>query len=113
LTRNPGDPGFRLTRFSKEIGTKPKFFLILIFNAKAKILIKKLNWTKPEKKKEALGSMCFFSFKMNGKSYRKWKKTKKTFNDETKKKLAKKQGKTRQIRVNFLNSGQSFKATNH
>jgi hypothetical protein len=50
---------------------------------------------------------------MNGKSYKKWKKTKKTFNDETKKKLAKKQGKTRQIRVNFLNSGQSFKATNH
>jgi hypothetical protein len=63
LTRNLGDPGFRLTRFSKEIGTKPKLFLILIFNAKAKILIKKLNWIKPEKKKEALGSMCFFFFK--------------------------------------------------
>jgi hypothetical protein len=86
LTRNLGDPGFRLTRFSKEIGTKPKFFLILIFNAKAKILIKKLNWIKPEKKKKLEVACVFFSFKMNGKSYKKWKKTKKTFNDETQKK---------------------------
>jgi predicted transcriptional regulator len=49
---------------------------MLIFNSKVKILVKKEMRQKPEKEK-SFGDI-FFS-KMNGKSHRKWKKTKKTF----------------------------------
>ena len=45
---------------------------MLIFNLKVKILIKKQNWTKPEKKK--IQVTRFFFLKTNGKSLRKWKK---------------------------------------
>jgi hypothetical protein len=49
---------------------------MLIFNLKVKILVKKEMRRKPEKEKSFWD--IFFS-KMNGKSHRKWKKTKKTF----------------------------------
>ena len=60
---------------------------------------KKLNWTKPKKKK-TLGNTCFFKDKLKI-SWEVEKKTKKTFKDEKKK--VKKEGKP------LANSGEPFK----
>ena len=73
LTR---DLKLRPTHVSKVIGTKHEKYFMFIFNSKAKILIKKVEWNL--KKKTALGNTCvFFIKKTNKKSHRKWEKNKK------------------------------------
>lgn len=81
---------------------------MLMFNSKIKILIKKINWTTHEKKI----FVTHFFFKTNGKTYKKQGGLRKQYKDEPKKRAIK-GGETKQIQVNLLNPGQSFKTINY
>jgi hypothetical protein len=62
LACDPGNPGLTLAWVSKVIGTKHEKYLMLIFNSKAKILIKNQFEQSPEKKMKVT-SVFFFQNK--------------------------------------------------